>query len=316
MKSIRFGLFASNYRIPYQHWLSTLPKIEKLEYSTVFQQDHFTTDGYEPTVMLASAAAITKTLNIGSLVFAVDFRHPAILAKVSAALHLISNGRLEFGMGAGYQPKDYEMTGIPYYPANVRVDRLEEALEIIKMMWTQDKTSYKGKHYQIKEIEKAGDLQEDNLPKIMIGGGGKRMLKLAGRHADIVGIVPRWKGSWSQEVRAQTLDSIIDKIKKVKTAASEFGRNPDEIEFQLLYLWTEITDNPKLIIAEIAKTYGISREDMANSEYLMVGSSSDIREKIETIHQETGINYFVVSPKMNQIEAFSKQIIKPLLSNP
>jgi alkanesulfonate monooxygenase SsuD/methylene tetrahydromethanopterin reductase-like flavin-dependent oxidoreductase (luciferase family) len=109
-------------------------KLEKIGYSTIFWQDHFSTKAYDPITMLASAVSVTKTLNIGSLVFAVDFRHPTILAKAAASLHLLSSGRFEFGIGAGYQPNDYNMTGIPLDPASVRVERLARA-------------SFSGKHY-------------------------------------------------------------------------------------------------------------------------------------------------------------------------
>lgn len=136
MKPFRFGAFPllSQENIPVEECKQNVQKIEKLGYSTVHQQDHFPTRAYNPIAMLASAASVTKTLNIGSLVFAVDFRHPAILAKAAATLHLLSSGRFEFGIGAGYQPNDYKRTGIPLDPASVRVERLEEALKIITGM--------------------------------------------------------------------------------------------------------------------------------------------------------------------------------------
>ena len=296
MKPIRFGLFTSNNRLPYQHWLSTLPKIEKLGYSTILQQDHFETQAYDPIVMLASAAAVTTKLNIGTLVFAVDYRHPVILAKASAALQLISKGRLEFGIGAGYEPQDYKMAGIKYDPAHIRVDRLEEALEIIEMMWTQENTSYNGKHYKLDVMEKAGDLTDSNLPRIMIGGGGKRMLRLAAREANIVGIVHQWKGSFGEGVKEQKLDAIKQKIEYVKSNVLRYGRDLDEVEFQLLSLWTYITDDPDPYLEELADYLGISKREAYESEYIFVGSGSEIKDKVLRILDETDINYFVVSP--------------------
>jgi len=315
MKSIRFGLFTSNDRLPYQHWLTTLPKIEKLGYSTILQQDHFETQAYDPIVMLASAAAVTTKLHIGTLVFAVDYRHPVILAKASAALQLISNGRLEFGIGAGYEPQDYKTSGIRYDPARIRVDRLEEAIDIIKLMWTQDKTSYNGKHFKLDGMEKAGDLIEGNLPRIMIGGGGKRMLRLAAHEADIVGIVHQWKGSFGEGVKKQKLDAIKQKIEYVKSNALRYGRDPDEIEFQLLSLWTFITDDPDPYLEELAGYFGISKSEAYESEYVFIGTGSEIKDKVLKILDETDINYFVVSPKLDQIETFSKQVIQPIINN-
>ena len=313
MKPIRFGLFTSERRISHKHWSTIIPKLEGLRYSTLFQQDHFDTDSYDPIVMLSAASTMTTKLNLGTLVFAVDYRHPVVLAKASAALHLISNGRHEFGIGAGYQPPDYTMSGLRYDPAHIRIDRLMEALEIIKMMWTQDRTTYNGKHYQLKEQEKAADL-EDDLPKIMIGGGGKRMLRVAARYADIVGIVHRWKGNFGQGVREQTLEALKKKIEYVKSSATKINRDPNEIEFQLLSLWSEITDDPDPVIADLAEHFGISKEEVVNSEYVMAGTGPEIREKIQRIYDETDVSYFVISPYLNQVVQFSKEVIKPLLN--
>jgi len=265
--------------------------------------------------MLASAASVTKTLNIGSFVFSVDFRHPAVLAKAGATLHLLSSGRFEFGIGAGYRPYDYNATGIPLDPASTRVERLEEALKIIKSMWTQDRTSFTGKHYQITEIEKAGALPEGEHPKIMIGGGGRKMLKLAAKYADIVGIIPRFRGSIGPKyVKEATIEEIKKKIIRVKKAAKDFGRDPDEIEFQWYISSTEITDDPEPIIENIAKTYGLST-DLANASQIgSIGPSAYIRDRIQRLREETGINYFVFLLRGDQIEEYAESIVQPLTS--
>jgi probable F420-dependent oxidoreductase len=316
LRPFRFGAFPrlSRESLPVEEWTQAVKKIEKLGYSTVFRPDHFSTTAYDPIAMLASAASVTETLNIGSFVFAVDFRHPAILAKAGATLHLLSSGRFEFGIGAGYRPNDYIMTGIPLDPASTRVERLEEALKIIKGMWTQDRTSFSGKHYQVTEIVKAGEMPEGEHPKIMIGGGGRKMLRLAAQYADIVGIIPRWRGSWSKVVQDQTFDGIKRKIDRVKNTAEDFGRDPDGIEFQVYSQWTEITDTPEPIIENLANDFGITTEDVENSEIVMIGSSSDIREKIQRFHEETGANYFVFALRRDQFDEYAESIVQPLTS--
>jgi len=237
LKPFRFGAFPNLRKesLIVEEWTHTVKQIEKLGYSTVFRDDHFHTRSSDPIAMLASAASVTKTLNIGSLVFAVDYRHPAVLAKAGATLHLLSSGRFEFGIGAGYRPYDYNATGIPLDPASTRVERLEEALKIIKSMWTQDRTSFTGKHYQISEIEKAGYLPEGEYPKIMIGGGGRKMLKLAAKYADIVGIIPIYRKNPKARALAfgNTSEGIKQKILRVKETAKDFGRDPRDIEFQM-----------------------------------------------------------------------------------
>jgi probable F420-dependent oxidoreductase len=187
MKPIRFGARAYE-RIHPKNWIKTVQHIEKLGYSTIFEDDHFDTTNEDPIVLLSAVAAATKKINIGTLVFDVDYRHPVILARTAAALHLISGGRFEFGIGAGWDKRDYDMAGIRFDKPIVRIRRLNEALTIIRNMWTQDNTSFKGRYYNLSEMVQAGELPEGEHPKIMVGGGGKQLLTVAGRHADIVGI--------------------------------------------------------------------------------------------------------------------------------
>jgi probable F420-dependent oxidoreductase len=317
MKHIKFGVLPvlSKQSFPVEEWAQTVKNIEELGYSGVFKQDHFDTTAYDPIALLASAASVTKTLNIGSFVFSVDFRHPVILAKAAATLHLISSGRFEFGIGAGYQPYDYNMAGIPLDPASTRVERLEEALKIITGMWTQDKTSFTGKHYQVSEIEKAGELAEGKHPKVMIGAGGRRMLRLAAKYADIVNIIPRWPGSWSKDIEDQTIDGIIRKINIVKKAAEDFGRDPTCIEFQLYIQWNEMTDSSERIrerVDGISKEFGTRSEVVAKSEFVLIGSSSYIKDRIKRLIDETGVSYFVLDIRRDQFKEYAQNIIKPL----
>jgi len=296
-----------------EEWTQAVNQIEKLGYSTVFRDDHFSTRHCDPIAMLASAASVTETLNIGSFVFSVDFRHPAVLAKAGATLHLLSSGRFEFGIGAGYRPYDYNATGIPLDPASTRVERLGEALEIITSMWTQDRTSFSGKHYQVTEIEKAGELPEGQHPKIMIGGGGRKMLRLAARYADIVGIIPRWRGSIGPEyVNEATIEGIKEKVIRVRETAEGFGRDPDDIEFQWYISRTEITDEPEPMIEDIAKTFGLSTDLVNVSETICIGSSSDIRDKINRLREETGVNYIVFLLRKDQFKEYAENIVRPL----
>ena len=317
MRPFRFGAFPTTLGtiLPVEKWTQAVIQIEKLGYSTVFWQDHFSTKAYDPIAMLASAASVTETLNIGTFVFAVDFRHPTILAKAAATLHLLSSGRFEFGIGAGYLPNDYIRTGIPLDPASVRVERLGEALKIITGMWTQERTSFSGKHYQVTEMQQAGELPEGEHPKIMIGGGGRKILRLAAQYADIVGIIPRWRGSRSNYLAHETTSEAIKrKIIRVKNAAKEFGRDPDGIEFQMYLQQTEITDKPEPLIENLAKYTGFTTDEVENSEYGAIGSSSDIRDKIQRIRKETGINYFVFRLRKDQFEEYAESIVQPLTS--
>jgi probable F420-dependent oxidoreductase len=268
--------------------------------------------------MLASAAVSTKTLNLGTLVFDVDYRHPVILAKAAADLHLLSGGRFEFGLGAGWDNRDYNMSGIPFDRPGIRIERLDEALQIIRNLWIEETTTFQGKHYSITNMVKAGDLPEGEHPKIMVGGGGRKVLTVAGKYADIVGI--HWSlslegGDLKSSVRETTLDQVKRRIHWVEQAAEDAGRNPDNIEYQMLFPGPRITDNPKVYLEEMAQATGATVEDLRACPQCLIGSSMDICEKLTTLRAETGITYMVFGPAdATFIDTFAESIMKPLLS--
>ena len=139
-------------------------RFEALGYSSIFCPDHFGVQ-WDPTVLITAAAAVTQRLKVGTLVYDVDYRHPVVLAKAAAAVHLVSGGRHEFGIGAGWMQSDYEQAGMSYDRPGVRIERLAEALEIIRSMWLHKRTSFSGKHYQIKDIAQAASCPRDNVPR-------------------------------------------------------------------------------------------------------------------------------------------------------
>jgi len=165
LRPFRFGAVTYWANIPVYNWIETVRHLEEIGYSTIFQPDHFDTNGNDPIAMLSAAAVSTEKINLGTLVFDVDYRHPVILAKASADIHLLSGGRFEFGIGAGWDRNDYEMSGILFDRPSVRIERLDEALHIIRSMWTEEKTTFLGKHYKITNIEKAGALPEGEHPR-------------------------------------------------------------------------------------------------------------------------------------------------------
>jgi probable F420-dependent oxidoreductase len=270
--------------------------------------------------MLASAASVTKRLNIGTFVLDVDYRHPVVLAKAGATLHLLSDGRFEFGIGAGWDKRDYDMAGIHYDPPSKRVSRLEEAVQIIVSMWTQEMTNFSGNHYQITDMWKAGNLPEGERPKIFIGGGGKRILTLAGKYADIVGINFNLKDSgklplevvFGRAFKDHTLDDVKRKVELVKEVAEASDRNPEDIEFQQAIIETEISDEPESLLEKFVDEWNITVEDAANSAPVLIGSSSDIVERLNRIREYTGVNYFVLYLRRDQVEEYAESIIKPL----
>jgi len=308
----RFGVQIG--KLPPETWQADVRRIESLGYDTVFLPDHFGTQ-WDPTTALAGIAAATERLKVGALVYDVDYRHPVVFAKAAATLHLMSGGRHEFGIGAGWMETDYVEAGLPYDRPGIRISRLEEALQIITSMWENPRTTFEGAHYTVREIAQAAELEGHGRPRILIGGGGPRLLRLAGRHADIVGINPKMvEGKITSETPADsTPERVREKIGWVREGATQAGRDPDEIEFNSLSFVTSITDDPSGLRAALAKSSGMTPEQVADCPLFLTGSAQEIRERLERQRAETGINYIVIQGGDDALlERFAKEIVGPL----
>jgi probable F420-dependent oxidoreductase len=311
----RFGVQIST--LPPESWRESVRQIEALGYSSVFLPDHFHKQ-WDPTTTLGAIAGVTERLKVGSLVYDVDYRHPVIFAKAAATLHLLSGGRHEFGIGAGWMETDYVEAGIAYDRPGVRISRLEEALQIITSMWKNERTSFEGEHYTIREICQAVDLPAGERPPILIGGGGKRVLTLAGRYADIVGINPTLiEGKVTAETPADSApERVREKVSWVRAGAEAAGRNPDDIEFNSLTFVVAITDDPGGLRESIGKGSGMTPEQVADCPLFLTGSASEIRDRLESRREETGISYIVIQGGGDEakLENFAKEIVQPLTS--
>lgn len=312
MKPFRFGVQCAH--LPVERWKQAAQRIERLGYSTLFLPDHFSPQ-WDPMTALPAISAATERLNVGSLVYDIDYRHPVIYAKAAATLHLLSGGRFEFGIGAGWMRTDYEEAGMPYDRAGVRISRLEEALEIIQSMWRNERTSFEGEHYQIREIARAAEMPDGEAPKILIGGGGKRLLSLAGRVADIVGINPAIpEGRVTADTPADSSpERTREKVEWVREAARGAGRDPDAIELNSLTFVTAITDDPKPLREGLAKQTGMTVEQVADCPLFLTGSASELRDRLERRREETGISYTVIQAGDEALlERFAEHIVEPL----
>jgi probable F420-dependent oxidoreductase len=308
----RFGVQIGE--LPADGWQEAVRRIESLGYSSIFLPDHFGKQ-WDPTTALAGIAAVTERLKVGSLVYDVDYRHPVVFAKAAATLHLMSGGRHEFGIGAGWMETDYVEAGMPYDSPGVRISRLDEALQIITSMWDNERTSFEGEHYTIREIAQAASLKDSGRPPILIGGGGKRLLTLAGRYADIVGINPKMiEGKITADTPADSAPEMVrKKVGWVRAGAEKAGRNPDEIEFNALSFVTAITDDASSLREALGKSSGMTVEQVADCPLFLTGSASEIRERLEKRREETGISYIVIQGGDDAVlENFAKEIVEPL----
>jgi probable F420-dependent oxidoreductase len=311
-RPFRFGVQVQEF--PAGKWAEEVQRIEALGYSSIFCPDHFTTQ-WDPLTTIGAIAAVTERVNVGTLVCDVDYRHPVIHAKAAATLQLISGGRLEFGLGAGWMKTDYEEAGLPYERPGIRIERLEEALQIIRAMWTQTCTSFEGKHYRIREIAQAAPLLEGASPKILIGGGGRRVLSLAGRQADIVGISATMHGG---EISAETAADLApvrvrEKIGWVCEGAECAGGDWDEIELNALVFIVAIADDVSELRQTLASSSGMSVEQVRDCPIFLTGPPSEIQDRLLKQRDETGISYIVIQGGDDErVERFAEEIMRPL----
>ena len=209
-------------------WAEQARRVEDLGYSALLMPDHFG-DQLAPVPALAAVAAATTTLRMGSLVFCNDYRHPFVFAKEAATLDVLSEGRFELSLGAGWMRTDYDEAGLPYDPPVVRVTRFEEAVQVVQgLLRTDGPFTFDGEHYQVHGHALAPRPVQQPGPPLIIGGGGKRVLSFAAQHADIVSInVNLREGTGGAETAADaTPERTRQKIAWVKEAAGSPVRRP------------------------------------------------------------------------------------------
>ena len=290
-RRFRFGVQTSTATSG-EEWAALAHQAEDLGYATMFLPDHFG-DQLAPVPAMAAAAAATTELRVGALVFDNDYKHPVVLAKELATIDVLSGGRVELGLGAGWMISDYEQSGIAYDKPSVRVDRFEEGLAIIKGLLGPDPVTFDGTYYQVTAMDGLPKpVQQPGLP-ILIGGGLKRMLTLAGRHADIVGINPTIpNGAVDADAARSGLAAITDqKLEWVKAGA---GDRYDDLEINLLNYACIVTDDRQQVAQDFAPLFGISPEDLLEFPHALVGSVDEICESIEANRARFDASYIVV----------------------
>lgn len=282
-------------------WRDLARKSESLGYSCLYIPDHFGNQ-FGPLVALTVAAEATSTMRVGSLVFDNDYRHPVVLAKEIATLDLASEGRLEFGIGAGWMKSDYDESGMAYDEAAVRVDRMVEGLEIMRRLWASEKVSFEGKHYTITEAQGLPRPFSSPHPPIVIGGGSKRILTIAGREADIVGVNPDLRAGYvGREVTAGVVTEKWDeRVSWVRDGAGDrFG----SLDLQILTVSVMVVPNREETIAQAAPLFGLPAEVLSEIPLAVVGTVDEICDQLVARRERWGLNYVVVHE--GELEAFA-----------
>jgi probable F420-dependent oxidoreductase len=273
-------------------WRALARQIEDLGYSTLYMPDHFD-DQWAPLVGLTAAADATTSLRVGSLVFDNDYRHPVELAKEIATLSVVSEGRVEVGLGAGWMQSDYDESGIPYDRAGIRIQRMVEGLQIMKDLWTEGTSTRSGRHYRVTKAQGLPRPHEGKCPPVIIGGGGKRILSVAAREADIIGFNPSLAaGSIGPDVVESALpESYRERVAWVKEAA---GDRLEQVDCQVLTFVVQVVPNRDEFLAQAAPLFGVTSEQAAEIPLVLVGTVDQICDTLQARRAEYGFNSWVV----------------------
>jgi probable F420-dependent oxidoreductase len=306
----RFAVQATNAAGGRQ-WRDTVRKVEDLGYATLFLADHYLGPGpaqkvartprqdLAPIAAMASAAAVTQTLRIGCRVFCIDYHVPAVLAKEAATLDLLSDGRLEMGIGAGWSETEYTAMGLTFDRPGRRIAKLAEVVSLIKAHWEGEELDCSGDFVHVRGYAGRPRPVQRPHPPIMIGGGGPRVLSFAGREADIVSIssvpfVARDADGLDPHAVAQR------RIDVVRAAAGErYGR----LDVESSPYFTAITDDPEAALVDAAKSTGISAGVLRGHPNVLIGSLETVVEMLYSRRESLGVNYVTV--QQSQIESFA-----------
>jgi probable F420-dependent oxidoreductase len=299
-RAFRFGV--QEHRAPNaKAWKEKARQVEALGYSALYLPDHFT-DQLGPIAALMAAADATTRLRVGSLVFDNDYRHPVVLAKEAATLDLLSDGRFDLGLGAGWMASDYEQAGIPYDSPGTRISRMEEGLKIIKGMFAGEPFTFSGEHYQVKGIEGSPRPVQKPHPPILLGGGGRRMLRLAAREADIVNVnFDLREGQVNRDlVRTGLAEATDEKLRWIEEAA---GTRLDHIELSVTIFLANITDDRDSVAAVMAAGVAAEPNDILAMPHFLIGTVDEVVDDLQRRRERYGISYVIVPGEAD--EAFA-----------
>lgn len=268
-----------------QEWTEKARRLESSGIDVMLVPDHFVGPRFAPVAAMMAAASATTTLRLGTMVFSNDYRHPVVLAKEVATIDVLSGGRLEVGLGTGWMRKEYDATGLTYDPPKVRFGRLKEAIQVMKGCWSEGSFSFDGEHYQITDLVQEPKPVQKPFPKILLGGGGPGMLRLAAREADIVNLAQRVLPDGSApDPEDGGLENFLRKIDIIREAAGD--------RFQDIELGTSIQKVGGQ--REQASWSEVDLSKAAETPQVLQGDTAQMVERLQQWREETGLSYFVL----------------------
>ncbi|GIW39842.1 MAG: hypothetical protein KatS3mg076_0419 [Candidatus Binatia bacterium] len=305
-RRVRFGIQTGQQFASWKEIVELWQRAEELGYDTAWTYDHFVAvmmDPFDPTLegwsCLAALAVHTKRIRIGALVTGNTYRHPAILAKIATTVDTISGGRLEFGIGAGWYEPEHRMFGLPFGTPGERCERLDEALHVIRRLWTEREASFEGKYYRLdKAIHEPKPWQKPHPPIVVAGAGEKKLLPVVARHAD------HWSSFGSPEVFRRKIDLLAELCRRE-------GRDADALEKSVL-VPAAITDDAaeaEALVQGYAAYQGLPEAEARK--WMLLGNPDEVERQIRAF-LDVGVTHFILTLtpfNLDVLERFAREVL-------
>jgi probable F420-dependent oxidoreductase len=319
MREIKFGIF-----LPTGDFAQARAAAERADaqgFHSVSINDHFFAPGQsletpqlECFTTLSAIAAVTKRVRIAPAMAAMSFRNPALLAKMTSTLDVISGGRFTLGIGAGWMRDEYHAHDYPYPTNRQRLDQLAEGLKLIKTMWTQETPTYHGPFFKIEKAYNQPRPVQKPHPPIMIGGSGRKLLEISAREADIANLAPPLTRGRLEAALMVKFDKprLKEKIATLHEFAQAAGRAPEAIEISGFCALTLARDKSSIdaAVAGTAKAMGYPSEDaVRNSPSMLFGTSDEVRRELRSRIEEFGMSYFIMAGAPAAIDLFASDVM-------
>jgi probable F420-dependent oxidoreductase len=289
MHAFRFAVQVSSAASG-QAWAELARRAESLGYDVLVMPDHLDRQ-LSPLAALGAAAAATTRIRLGAFVFANDYRHPLVLAREAATLDFLSGGRFELGLGAGWMRSDYRALGLTYEPASERVDRLEEAIPIFKRLMSGETVTHDGAHFHLDDATTGMPVVQKPRPPLAIGGGRPRMLRLAAREADIVGITTGFSRRGWPLITRGTESALAEQVGTIREAA---GDRFDTLELNLWIGSAGIAGSGNSILRSAVAGVAGAAGAVYGSPYVLYGTLGSLRDLLQKRRDKLGISYYAI----------------------
>jgi probable F420-dependent oxidoreductase len=287
-KPFRFGVVFTD-AFDTLRWPEIARRVESEGFATLLVADHYD-NPLSCGPLIVAAANATTTLPVGSYVYNNDLRHPALLAKEAATIDVLSGGRMELGIGAGWNKLEYDTVGLPFDPPAIRAARFMESVEIMTLLFTGEQVSYQGQHYQISGLKGMPLPLQQPIP-LLIGGGSPLMIRFAAHRANIIGFVPRSLPGGGLDSAKFAAESMDKNIEVLETAVTEAGRTDSGPERSILIFSLDSS------LTNVPDDHWIPRELVATSPYALVGDADAMAEALLARRERWGLTYFVCFDK-------------------